>query len=317
MFKKNLFDAQLPRVKKSVDNIFGNFLINKGLYEEIEITKENIYELADLVGGHVKIDIYCPKCKANRVFSCEEIPYYWYDESRQEIVKHSLEEQIEIWQQIGNSRGFHTEDDQEKPWTWTSNDMKNSTRLMVFKFCCAMDSEHHLDYVVVTQGNIMKKIGQYPSVADLTLPELNDYRKVMSKEDEKELRRAIGLHAAGIGIGSFVYLRRIFERIMESASNNAIMDGKIKEEEYVKARVNEKVKMLSDYLPSVLVDNSVFYGIISKGIHELSEEECLEFFPVMKSFIMMILREWEKARKDKEEEKAIRASLNAIATKIK
>ena len=61
----------------------------------------------------------------------------------------------------------------------------------------------------------MKKIGQYPSVADLSFPELKDYRKVMSKDDDKELKRAIGLHASGIGIGSFVYLRRIFERIRQ------------------------------------------------------------------------------------------------------
>lgn len=52
--------------------------------------------------------------------------------------------------------------------------------------------------------------------------------------------------------------------------------------------------MLSEYLLKSLVDNSVFYGIISKGIHELSEEGCIEFFTVMQSFIMTILRQWEK-----------------------
>lgn len=180
-----------------------------------------------------------------------------------------------------------------------------------------MDNTHHLDYIVLTYGNKMKKIGQYPSVADLSFPELKEYRKVMTKEDEKELKRAIGLFASGIGVGSFVYLRRIFERIIVTASQKAIEEKKIKEEEFDKAHVDEKIKMLAEYLPKSLVNNHVFYGIISKGIHELSENDCLEFFPVMQSFIMMILRQWEKIRKDEEEEKKLAASLSNIAAKVK
>ena len=81
--------------------------------------------------------------------------------------------------------------------------------------------------------------------------------------------------------------------------------------------VVEKIKMLAEYLPKSLVNNPIFYGIVSKGIHELSEKDCLEFFPVMQSFIMMILRQWEKIRRDEEEEKKLAVSLSNIAAKIK
>ena len=54
----NVFEQKNQREVKCKDNIFGNFLVNQGLYDEIEITKENIYELADLVGGKVKLDVY-------------------------------------------------------------------------------------------------------------------------------------------------------------------------------------------------------------------------------------------------------------------
>lgn len=313
----NMFNERFPREIKSIDNIFGDFLVNKGLYDEIEITKDNIFELADLVGGHVKIDIYCPKCGESRVFSCEMIPYYWYDDRNQVIKGRSLEEEIVSWQLTQNMREPNFSDAPEKPWTWTNNSLEDDTRLMVFKFFCAMDNTHHLDYIVLTYGNKMKKIGQYPSVADLSFPELKEYRKVMTKEDEKELKRAIGLYASGIGVGSFVYLRRIFERIIVTASQKAIEAGKIDEKEFGEAHVDEKIKKLAEYLPKSLVNNPVFYGIISKGIHELSEEECLEFFPVMQSFIMMILRQWEKIRKDEEEEKKLAASLSNIAAKVK
>ena len=312
---KNVFEESSREIK-SKDNVFGDFLVNKGLYDEIDITKDNIYELADLVGGHVKISIYCPKCGESRVFSCENIPNYWYD-VHDEIKENSLEDEIVLWQQIQDKRKSQCPEDSQKTWTWNNCSLKDSTRLMVFKFVCAMDSTHHLDYIVLTNENRMKKIGQYPSVADLTFPELKEYRKIMTKDDEKEFKRAIGLYASGIGIGSFVYLRRIFERIIAKAGQKAIADGKIQEDEFSNARVNEKIKMLSEYLPKVLTNNKVSYGIISKGIHELNEKECIDYFPIMQSLIIMILRQWEKMRRDEEEEKKISAKLSQIATEIK
>ena len=312
----NVFDSTHQRKIKSTDNVFGKFLTNEGLYDEIEITEDNIFELADLIGGHVKLDVYCPKCKENRVFSGEVVPYYWYDDHNEKICVRPLEDEITSWQYL-----FYTPQPNgsggNKPWTWTNKSIEDDTRLMVFKFVCTMDNTHHLDYIVLTYENRMKKIGQNPSVADLSFPELKEYRKVMSRDDERELKRAIGLYASGIGIGSYVYLRRIFERIIVTASNKAISDGKIKEEDFEKARVNEKIKMLSDYLPPLLVNNETFYGIVSKGIHELSEEECIEYFPVLKSFIMMILRQWEKMRKDEEEERKLSAALGNIVAKVK
>ena len=53
-----------------------------------------------------------------------------------------------------------------------------------------MNDEHHLDYIVLTTDNSMTKIGQYPSVADMTFPELDAYKHVISKEDRKELGTA-------------------------------------------------------------------------------------------------------------------------------
>lgn len=316
MSKHNIFDE--VRKPVSVNNVFGDFLVNKGLYDEIEITRENIYELADLVGGAVKLDVFCPECGENRVFLGKAIPYYYESGHDNDIFEGSLGDQIVLTQQYINSHSpARFVDSPEESWTWWSKSLEDVIRLMVFKFTCSMDCSHHLDYVVITEENKMIKIGQFPSVADLSFPELKEYRKVMSKEDERELKRAIGLYAAGIGVGSFVYLRRIFERIIMIASKKAIDEGKVSSGEFESAHINEKIKMLADSLPKSLVNSAMFYGIVSKGIHELSEEECLEYFPVMQGFIIMILRQWEKIRKDEEEEKKIMTSLNSIASKVK
>lgn len=302
---------------KGINNIFGNFLVNEGLYNEIEITKDNIYELADLVGGHVRINVYCPKCQEYRVFSCRKIPYYRNNEQSGNINIASLEKEIVYWQEIQNRRGIHPVDYSDSAWSWRTSSFEDAARIMTLKFICAMDNTHTLDYVVFTDEDKMMKIGQYPSFADLSFPELKEYRKVLTTENDKELKRAIGLFASGIGVGSFVYLRRIFERIIEVSGQRAIEKGSVEEGEFRKAHIDKKIKMLGEYLPKLLVNNTAFYGIVSKGIHELTEEECLLYFPVMQRFIIMILRQWEKIRRDKEEEKILEDSLKNIVSKVK
>ena len=74
---------------------------------------------------------------------------------------------------------------------------------------------------------------------------------------------------------------------------------------------------MKNYLPEMLVDNPTFYSIVSKGIHELSEKECIEYFPVLQEAILMILRQWEQIRQEKEARARLSASMSKIATKIK
>lgn len=47
------------------------------------------------------------------------------------------------------------------------------------------------------------------------------YKHVISKEDRKELGTAIGLFTSGVGAGSYVYLRRILERLIYQAKTAA------------------------------------------------------------------------------------------------
>ena len=62
----------------------------------------------------------------------------------------------------------------------------------------------------------LQKIGQFPSLADIAIDESKTYRTVLTPEDSSQFHKAIGLAAHGVGIGSFVYLRRIFERLVIS-----------------------------------------------------------------------------------------------------
>lgn len=145
-------------------------------------------------------------------------------------------------------------------------------------------------YFAVRQDKIIK-VGQFPSMADLQKPETEKYLKVLGKERLAELNRAIGLAAHGVGVGSYVYLRRIFESLVEEAHVQAAKGAAWDEALYQQARMSEKIALLKGELPSFLVENPKLYGILSKGIHDLTESDCLANFEALKLAIMVILDE--------------------------
>ncbi len=142
-----------------------------------------------------------------------------------------------------------------------------------------------------SQKQTLTKVGQSPSVADFNLNDVEQYSKVLSKAKVKEFKKAIGLAANGIGIGSFVYLRRIFEELIYNAHKDYEVDKKNAINSFDKIRMNEKIEALKEYLPEFLVEKKALYGILSKGIHELEEKECLAYFDTVKIGIEMILDE--------------------------
>lgn len=227
----------------------------------------------------------------------------------------SLGEEIESLQNMIFSTKARQEKSFAEEWKWINWQIADTTRLMKLEYICSMDEKHHLDYIVLTTDNSMTKIGQYPSVADMTFPELDAYKHVISKEDRKELGTAIGLFASGVGAGSYVYLRRILERLIYQAKATA--GDAVNDEEFEKARVAERIKMLQGYVPEMLIQNTTIYGILSKGIHELSEEECRKYFPVVKECIYQILGMWESERKKQADEDALNKALSSISSSIK
>lgn len=164
----------------------------------------------------------------------------------------------------------------------------------------------------------LSKVGQYPSVADFHIGQVHKYDKVLPKEKMREFTKAIGLAANGVGIGSFVYLRRIFEHLVFEAKDAAMATNpEFDETTFTSARMNERIQMLSDYLPDFLVENHNIYSILSKGVHELSEEECKKYFTVLKESIEMILDEKLEAYRKEQRKQEIKGALSKIAGSMK
>lgn len=178
---------------------------------------------------------------------------------------------------------------------------------------CQRNALHRYLFAFEYSGPNLVKYGQLPSMADIAGAEIRKYRKVLPQGYFSELMRATGLASHGVGIGAFVYLRRIFERLIDEHSSR-VKDGL--PEDFDGLRMAEKIKALASELPRALVDNSSMWGILSKGVHELDEETCRKYFPVVRQGIITILEQDYRRRQQEAEEESLRAQIANITSEI-
>ncbi len=177
----------------------------------------------------------------------------------------------------------------------------------VFRFYCKWDSEKRT----------LIKLGQFPTVADFHIGEIKKYKKLLPEEKLKEFTRAIGLSANGVGIGSFVYLRRIFEYLINDAFQLALKENTIDKKTFETSRMDEKIDLVSSFLPDFLVANKKMYSILSLGVHELDENTCLEHFDTLRVGIEIILDEKLDELKKKEKIELAQKKMNMLKNNIK
>lgn len=252
-----------------------DFYLSHPLYEKVKIGSADWLAIEKLIESETTLDAFCLECGEHSVF------------------KRSVRNSDTVVDGIDIEYGYSRQ-----------------------VFYCARKNSHRLNFfILITEKGFIEKVGQNPSVADLNMHDVKKYAPVLSKAYFNELKKAIGLAAHGIGVGSFVYLRRIFESLIEEAKAEALKDDSFDSQAFSLARMSDKIKMLSGHLPSFLVENNQLYGILSKGVHELSEQECLDSFPIVKVGIELILDEHivDKQRKAKIE--ASKKALAALASK--
>ncbi|MGO4852689.1 hypothetical protein [Phaeovulum sp. W22_SRMD_FR3] len=273
-----------------VEDIYRKICVESPLYAAFkfnehfrEISSDEKYDiLVDLMKRDIQFDCYCVRCEQEATF--------------------------QRWKYSAHLTDFNFE---------TQTKFSPAT-FFVHMRCTRRDHLFTSVFSVVKDGIV--KIGMYPSMEDIASSDLKKYRGVLDRKYFSELHRASGLASHGIGIGSFVYLRRIFESLILShferyEKKNGTIDG------FQTLRMDEKISSIAEFLPDGLVKHRKIYAILSKGIHELDESFCLEVFPVLKKGIMLILeqdlqiQEQEKASAalDAEMQKIMQEMPNAIA----
>ncbi len=190
-----------------------------------------------------------------------------------------------------------------------------STKETVAKFVCQRHDTHVYQFNIMRSRSALIKYGQMPSLEDIASSDIKRFRSVLESEYFSELHRANGLASHGIGIGSFVYLRRIFEKLIEdhrvllekAEAPIAGFDG---------MRMAEKIKALQRVLPPAIVEYKGSYGILSKGLHELSEEMCRKYFPAVRAAIIAILEQDLQEKERRKAEENLRIELNRIGSEL-
>jgi len=253
------------------------FLINIPLYEVVSYADDKLEKGLELLLCFGAFDFYCPDCNQHSIF-------------------HRLG---------GYNKGGNYPNN-----TWVDKGKFN------IELTCSRNSKHTLFFQFIAKGKTIQKIGQLPSIASLNLYDVKKYSKVIDSKYFKEFTKAIGLASHGVGVGSFVYLRRIFEFLIEDAHNELKTSSNWDESAYLQARMNDKIEILKEKLPDFLVENKAMYSILSKGIHELDENDCLIAFPIIKIGIEIILdsklEKMNREKKLKDAQKAISALHSTI-----
>jgi hypothetical protein len=177
---------------------------------------------------------------------------------------------------------------------------------------CSRHDHHQVHFYLLFARGAVQKIGQWPSLADIANDESKAYIRILDSADAQELHKAIGLAAHGVGVGSYVYLRRVLERLLWKCFQDNLEAHRGSVEDFAALRVTERIGFLKEFLPEFLVENRNVYGFLSKGLHELAEEECLKEFDILKMAIVIILDDAaEKAKRAK-----LRDHLSAAIQKL-
>ena len=103
------------------------------------------------------------------------------------------------------------------------------------------------------------------------------YRTLLDKSDA-ELHRAIRLAAHGVGIGSFVYLRRILERLIYQRFKALQATTGWSDDEFRHRRMDEKIYLLKEHLSEFLVQTKGSIRSCRKEYTNFLKKSALGFF---------------------------------------
>ena len=284
------------------------------LYQEFNITIADHVSLIKLEFFDGTFDVYCAQCNQISTFkSVVKMPHIGLFQttpakSTAEAIEHFTTDGVFI---------AKTDSDGITALAKTHiKDYAHINRLFPIRLACSRNEGHTIVFIFQVENSILSKIGQFPSIASLKDYGLKKYRTILGDSVYKEFSKAVGLHSHDIGVGAFVYLRRIFETLIEDAHVMKTSTAGWDESNYQRSRMDEKIVMLKDSLPDYLVKNRSIYSILSLGIHELDEEQCLEMFDPIKVGIELILDEKIEAIEKEKKMNSVSKTINDIKSKL-
>ncbi len=219
-----------------------------------------------------------------------------------------------------------------KETTWTVSFRREERLLFFVEYQCTLCGGENLSIVYRISKRVPKaymgptgqetmhlsaqvqKIGQFPPLS-IDIPK--SLEKSLGPEGTALYKKALINRNEGYGLGSITYIRRVVEdrtdELIEVAAQLAETHGidpgivaKIRAVKNERATYEEKLRIAATVLPdSLVVDGAnplgVLYGLVSQGVHDLSEKQCIDVADETKSvfeFTFTHLRAETKVRHD-------------------
>lgn len=167
---------------------------------------------------------------------------------------------------------------------------------------CTLCEKNEIRYFIfVDKGKYsFRKIGQYPPLHINVSRELGN---ILGDEDSALYEKALNCRNHSYGLGAVAYIRRVIENkvdlILVYLSKLKSAEGETSKAEKIEKikdsrNAEEKLKLAADHLPKNLRPGNrnplkLLYGSFSIGIHEKSDEECLEIFDETKNSFEYVL----------------------------
>lgn len=261
-----------------------DFLENEPPYRVIEITSYQLHQMEDI--EQLTITDYCEKCKHLRTFKCHQTNF---KEIEQEFGFYSLSS--------GGKFDFEKYS-------------KQCSHVFLLVFDCQHDCNELHYFTILIKNLTIQKIGQYPTFAKEEVnKKLINYKSLIPKY-YPELTKAVSAYSQNMGVPAFVYLRRILEHLVDE---KAKLHGVGTEQKFI-----DKLKEVENHEKIVPVEfdeiKNQLYTILSKGVHEYEENECIEMFSAVKFIIESIL---DAELIKKEHEKKAKEAKAIIQKKLK
>ncbi|MHB1314271.1 MAG: hypothetical protein ACYCX2_02150 [Christensenellales bacterium] len=272
---------------------FESFVFDSILYDKMLLPEDDKI-IFEKFNGVFSKRVYCPFCSSESIFKFSE-----------EIISKSTYVRINYKNSI-SSMGFNSEP------------LNNQGLIQIFtdlKFFCTYNPKHVLRFCFVTDGNYIVKIGQYPKIADIKYPNKNKYDKLLGSY-AIEYKTSLQVASSGVGIGAFVYLRRVFEFLIDETHKKLTDKPDWDEDAYKKQSLKNKIKMCEKLIQifpdEVKQHKTKIYKVLSLGIHEQDEYECLEIYPILKYIIERIL---DDKLREKEDDMKLKQALKQLEIK--
>ena len=254
-----------------------------------------------------KVDIRCVECGKDYAFNVEH-----------DISKHNKEHSL-FMVHLGagyNYCGFDSESVVKSIITPPILD----EGIIHYVFECTMNDNHYqtADFLYEIDNGFVtiRKIGQKPLYSDLKNNHSNEYKKILEKYDSfNDYRSYEQCASRNLLAGACTYLRRIFEKMISVK----IKESDLSKEEIKKAaHIEDRIKLVKDKFDKDIQDDlNNSYSLLSKGIHELDNDEIQTFYKLILEVVNVQLESEKEEKERAEKMKKLRSEIDRIAQKNK